>query len=106
MYSAIINSVVREATWMFPLTHADGASPVGDDPSLASHLFSTLSFTRGLGAVLCAPISSALISHPFAGASKRTAYGAADGRFGGVVLFAGLAMGMAAGCEGVEALLG
>ncbi|CDR49247.1 RHTO0S24e01728g1_1 [Rhodotorula toruloides] len=88
MYSAIINSVVR------------------DDPSLASHLFSTLSFTRGLGAVLCAPISSALISHPFAGASKRTAYGAADGRFGGVVLFAGLAMGMAAGCEGVEALLG
>ncbi|KAJ8296759.1 MFS transporter asaE [Rhodotorula toruloides] len=88
MYSAIINSVVR------------------DDPSLASHLFSTLSFTRGLGAVLCAPISSALISHPFAGASKHTAYGAANGRFGGVVLFAGLAMGMAAGCEGVEALLG
>ncbi|GAA6046550.1 hypothetical protein NBRC10513_001456 [Rhodotorula toruloides] len=88
MYSAIINSVVR------------------DDPSLASHLFSTLSFTRGLGAVLCAPISSALISHPFAGASKHTAYGAANGRFGGIVLFAGLAMGMAAGCEGVEALLG
>ncbi|BGP29058.1 hypothetical protein JCM10296v2_000794 [Rhodotorula toruloides] len=87
MYSTIINSVVR------------------DDPSLASHLFSTLSFTRGLGAVLCAPISCALISHPFAGASKHTAYGAADGRFGGVVLFAGLAMGMAAGCEGVEALL-
>ncbi|GEM06534.1 MFS monocarboxylate transporter [Rhodotorula toruloides] len=88
MYSEIINSVVR------------------DDPSLASHLFSTLSFTRGLGAVLCAPISSALISHPFAGASRHTAYGAADGRFGGVVLFAGIAMGIAAGCEGAEALLG
>ncbi|BGP44904.1 hypothetical protein JCM10450v2_000719 [Rhodotorula kratochvilovae] len=87
LYSAIINSVVR------------------DDPSLASHLFSTLSFTRGLGALLCAPISSALIAHPIHGASAHTAYGAAGGRYGGVVLFAGLAMGMAAGCEGVEALL-
>ncbi|GAA6047868.1 hypothetical protein JCM3770_004682 [Rhodotorula araucariae] len=87
LYSAIINSVVR------------------DDPSLASHLFSTLSFTRGLGALLCAPISSALISHPLHGASAHTAYGAAGGKFGGVVLFAGLAMGLAAGCEAVEALL-
>lgn len=106
MYSAIINSVVRESTHTARLTRTHSCSPAGDDPSLASHLFSTLSFTRGLGAVLCAPISSALISHPFASASKHTAYGAADGRFGGVVLFAGLAMGMAAGCEGVEALLG
>ncbi|KPV78552.1 uncharacterized protein RHOBADRAFT_51007 [Rhodotorula graminis WP1] len=87
LYSSIINSVVR------------------DDPALASHLFSTLSFTRGLGALLVAPISTALIAHPLHGASAHTAYGAAGGKYGGVVLFAGLAMGVAAGCEAVEALL-
>ncbi|GAA5834570.1 hypothetical protein JCM9279_004356 [Rhodotorula babjevae] len=87
LYSSIINIVVR------------------DDPALASHLFSTLSFTRGLGALLVAPISTALIAHPLHGASASTAYGAAGGKYGGVVLFAGLAMGVAAGCEGVEALL-
>jgi len=87
LYSSIINTVVR------------------DDPALASHLFSTLSFTRGLGALLVAPISTALIAHPLHGASASTAYGAAGGKYGGVVLFAGLAMGVAAGCEAVEALL-
>ncbi|GAA5897548.1 hypothetical protein JCM8208_003301 [Rhodotorula glutinis] len=87
LYSSIINSVVR------------------DDPALASHLFSTLSFTRGLGALLVAPISTALIAHPLHGPSASTAYGAAGGKYGGVVLFAGLAMGVAAGCEGVEAVL-
>ena len=40
LYSAIISTVVR------------------DDPSLSSHLFSALSFTRGLGALLVAPIST------------------------------------------------
>ncbi|GAA5980523.1 hypothetical protein JCM10908_001679 [Rhodotorula pacifica] len=77
-------------------------SMVADDPSLASHLFSTFSFTRGLGALLCAPIASALISHPFSGASAKTAYGTSDGKYGGVVLFAGLAMGVGAGLEAVE----
>lgn len=87
LYSAIISTVVR------------------DDPSLSSHLFSALSFTRGLGALLVAPISTALIAHPLQGASAKTAYGAAGGEYGGVVLFAGLSMVLAAGCEGVEALL-
>lgn len=76
-----------------------------DDPSLASHLFSTFSFTRGLGALLCAPIASALISHPFSSASAKTGYGVSDGKYGGVVLFAGLAMGVGAGLEAVEWLL-
>ncbi|KAG0664790.1 hypothetical protein C6P46_000927 [Rhodotorula mucilaginosa] len=87
LYSAIIKSLVA------------------DDPSLASHLFSTFSFTRGLGALLCAPIASALISHPFSSASAKTGYGVSDGKYGGVVLFAGLAMGVGAGLEAVEWLL-
>ncbi|KWU45423.1 MFS general substrate transporter [Rhodotorula sp. JG-1b] len=87
LYSAIIKSLVA------------------DDPSLASHLFSTFSFTRGLGALLCAPIASALISHPFTSASDKTAYGVSDGKYGGVVLFAGLAMGVGAGLEAVEWVL-
>ncbi|BGP53085.1 hypothetical protein JCM8202v2_000644 [Rhodotorula sphaerocarpa] len=76
-----------------------------DDPSLAAHLFSTFSFTRGLGALLCAPIASALISRPFSAASPRTAYGAANGEYGGIVLFAGMALAAGAGLEGVEWLL-
>lgn len=80
-------------------------SLVADDPSLASHLFSTFSFTRGVGALLCAPIASALISHPFSSASAKTGYGVSDGKYGGVVLFAGLAMGVGAGLEAVEWLL-
>lgn len=80
-------------------------TPPADDPSLASHLFSTFSFTRGLGALLCAPIASALISHPFTSASDKTAYGVSDGKYGGVVLFAGLAMAVGAGLEAVEWLL-
>ena len=55
--------------------------------------------------LLCAPIASALISHPFSSASAKTGYGVSDGKYGGVVLFAGLAMGVGAGLEAVEWLL-
>ncbi|POY73881.1 hypothetical protein BMF94_3051 [Rhodotorula taiwanensis] len=78
---------------------------IADEPSLRSQLFSIISLTRGLGALLCAPIASALISHPLTGASKHTAYGSGDGKYGGIVLFAGLAMALGAALEGLEWLL-
>ncbi|GAA5878126.1 hypothetical protein JCM3774_004303 [Rhodotorula dairenensis] len=96
-----LRRVLRKADTPLP----SNLSSAADDPSLASHLFSTFSFTRGLGALLCAPIASALISHPFSSASAHTAYGVSDGKYGGVVLFAGLAMGVGAGLEAVEWIL-
>ncbi|GAA6035327.1 hypothetical protein JCM8097_008817 [Rhodosporidiobolus ruineniae] len=77
---------------------------VANDPSLTSSLFSLLSLTRGLGSLLSAPVSSALLSHPFpsssSSAGEKLAYGVDKGKWGGLVLFVGGCFAVAAGCEG------
>ncbi|GAA5985913.1 hypothetical protein JCM11641_004826 [Rhodosporidiobolus odoratus] len=88
LYSAIIKSAVQ------------------NDPTLTSTLFSLLSLTRGLGSLLCAPVSSALLSHslprPVASEQVKTAYtSVSEGKWGGLILFVGGCLAVAAGCEGV-----
>ena len=70
-----------------------------DDLRLASTLFGLISFTRGLGSVLTAPISSFLITHPLQHAEPFTAYGVAQGKYGSMVICVGVAMAVAAGIE-------
>ncbi|KAM0756234.1 MFS general substrate transporter [Meredithblackwellia eburnea MCA 4105] len=72
-----------------------------DDPQLATTLFGLVSFTRGLGSLLTAPISSYLLRHPLQGASSHTGFGVAHGQYGSLVVFAGLALAIAAGMEGI-----
>ncbi|GAA5892475.1 hypothetical protein JCM6882_005625 [Rhodosporidiobolus microsporus] len=81
LYSAIIKSCVE------------------NDPSLSSHLFSLISLTRGLGSLLSAPVSSALLAHPFPSSSSNTAFGVDKGRWGPLVVFVGGCLMVAAGCE-------
>ncbi|KAK4054779.1 hypothetical protein OIV83_000703 [Microbotryomycetes sp. JL201] len=75
-----------------------------DDLRLAQTLFGLISFTRGLGSITTAPISSFLITHSWSEANAKTAYGVANGRFGSLVLAVGLALGIAAGMELVISL--
>ncbi|GAA5831487.1 hypothetical protein JCM11251_004041 [Rhodosporidiobolus azoricus] len=83
LYSAIIKSCVE------------------NDPSLSSHLFSLISLTRGLGSLLSAPVSTALLAHPFpASTSEGAAYGVDKGRWGPLIVFVGGCLAIAAGCEG------
>ncbi|KAK4058186.1 hypothetical protein OIO90_000925 [Microbotryomycetes sp. JL221] len=70
-----------------------------DDNRLASTLFGLVSFTRGLGSILTAPISSYLITHSLKGASPSTAYGVAGGKYGSLVLCVGLVFSVAAMME-------
>ncbi|GAA6022973.1 hypothetical protein JCM10207_007735 [Rhodosporidiobolus poonsookiae] len=78
-------------------------SCVANDPSLTSHLFSLLSLTRGLGSLLSAPVSSALLAQPFPASSStgaRLGYGVDGGKWGALVLFVGGCCAVAAAAEG------
>ncbi|GAA5853573.1 hypothetical protein JCM8547_002510 [Rhodosporidiobolus lusitaniae] len=79
-------------------------SCVANDPSLTSHLFSLISLTRGLGSLLSAPVSSAFLAHRLPSSSAKLAYGVDEGRWGGLVLFVGACLALAAGCEGALGL--
>ncbi|KAM0793095.1 hypothetical protein ACM66B_000576 [Microbotryomycetes sp. NB124-2] len=84
-WTSLYSSVIQEAA--------------KDDVRLGQTLFGLISFTRGLGSITTAPISSFLITHSWNDASSKTAYGVADGKFGSLVLAVGLALGIAAGME-------
>ena len=74
-----------------------------DDPRLANTLFGLVSLTRGVGSLLTAPLSTFLIAHPLVGASARTGYGVGSGDYGLMIVFAGVALAVAAGLEGAVA---
>jgi MCP family monocarboxylic acid transporter-like MFS transporter 10 len=114
LYSAIIKSLVgmlsRSQVYLahsilLEFTHDPRSSAFQRTTPVSPRTSSRPSPSRAGSALLCAPIASALISHPFSSASAKTGYGVSDGKYGGVVLFAGLAMGVGAGLEAVEWLL-
>lgn len=69
-----------------------------DDINLATTLFGLISFTRGLGSILTAPISSYLVTHPLS-ASPTTGFGISNGKYGSMVIFVGVSLAVAAGME-------
>ncbi|KAK0243884.1 MFS general substrate transporter [Armillaria nabsnona] len=74
-------------------------SPIAkDDPSLATYLFGYLMLSRGVGNILCTPISSVLetVSSSAVG-SASTGFEVADGRFENMILYVGSCFAGAAG---------
>lgn len=78
-------------------------SPIADDSNLATYLFGYLMLSRGVGNILCMPISSIseTMSGPAVG-SASTGFPVADGRFENMILYVGSCFAGAA----VVALLG
>lgn len=89
-WTSLYSSVIRDAA--------------KDDPRLASTLFGLISLTRGVGSLLTAPLATFLISHPMNGASGKTGFGVGSGDYGGMIVFVGVALAVAAGLEGAVAL--
>ncbi|SCZ91026.1 BZ3500_MvSof-1268-A1-R1_Chr1-3g02489 [Microbotryum saponariae] len=70
-----------------------------DDPNLSTTLFGLISFTRGLGSILTAPISSLLLAHPLHHVKASVGFGVEGGKYGGLVIFAGMSLVVAAASE-------
>ncbi|KDE05119.1 hypothetical protein MVLG_04462 [Microbotryum lychnidis-dioicae p1A1 Lamole] len=70
-----------------------------DDPNLCTTLFGLISFTRGLGSILTAPISSLLLAHPLHHVKASVGFGVEGGKYGGLVIFAGMSLVVAATSE-------
>ena len=75
---------------------------IEDDPSLSTTLISFLLATRGLGNILCTPISTALQGHSTAGNSTvggtkaKTGFGVAGGHYSAMIAYAGSCFAAAA----------
>ncbi|KAK0202103.1 MFS general substrate transporter [Desarmillaria ectypa] len=74
-------------------------SPIAkDDPNLATYLFGYLMLSRGVGNILCTPISSVLeTASGSAVGSASTGFQVADGRFENMILYVGPCFTGAAG---------
>lgn len=103
LYSSVIREAASRSSPASPPFRFHSPARAEDDPSLTTTLFGLISFTRGLGSILTAPISSALIAHPLSSA-KSTGYGVQGGRYGGLVVVAGVCLAVASAAEGVVLL--
>lgn len=100
-WTSLYSSIIRDAASAFqpdsPHPHPRSASLTcrrpEDDPQLATTLFGLVSFTRGVGSLLTAPVSSFLLNHPIDGASKATGFGIDHGKYASLVVFTGISLG-------------
>ena len=74
------------------------AARADSDPNTANTLYGAVSFSRGLGNVLSAPISAGLLYRSI-GADGSTGYGVDSGSYASLILFCGLMMGGASVIE-------